>query len=128
MVLQFLAPVLLALTFVMLAAYAGALRALDVYFNPSEDSVLFGDDSEPPRSPDRIELIRSGFQMDDPDDGSLLSICFAVPQSDVAGQMKPENEVTQGECCCPDWFERRDERTRSGDTRRYEVALARAGE
>jgi len=50
MVLQFALPVLVGFTFVMLAAYAGTLRALEVYFDPDEDSVFLSDDSEPPRT------------------------------------------------------------------------------
>jgi len=40
---------LVAFTFVTLAAYAGALRALDVYFDPNQDSVFLNDDSRPPK-------------------------------------------------------------------------------
>jgi ADP-ribose pyrophosphatase YjhB (NUDIX family) len=79
-------------------------------------------------SSDQIEVIRTGFYIDDPDDGSLLSICFAVPRSEVTGQMKPKNEIAEVEFCDPNLFERREERIRSVDERRYEVALARTDE
>lgn len=48
MVLQFLVPALLGFAFVMIAAYAGSLRALEVYFDPDQDSIFLSDDSNPP--------------------------------------------------------------------------------
>jgi len=48
--LQYLFPALIAFVFVMFAAYTGALRALDVYFDPYQDSVVLSDDSESPSS------------------------------------------------------------------------------
>ena len=50
MVLEFLFPALIGFVFVMIAAYAGALRALDVYFDPTQDSIFLPDDHEPPNS------------------------------------------------------------------------------
>jgi hypothetical protein len=41
-------PPLVAFGFVTIAAYAGTLRALDVYFDPEQDSVFLSDD-RPPR-------------------------------------------------------------------------------
>ncbi len=49
MVLEFL-PILIGFAFVMIAAYAGALRALEVYFDPEQDSIFLSDDYEPPGS------------------------------------------------------------------------------
>jgi len=40
---------LVAFRFMTLAAYAGALRALDVYFDPNQDSVFIFDDPKPPK-------------------------------------------------------------------------------
>ena len=48
MVLEIVLPGLVLFTFIMVSAYAGALRALDVYFDPDKDSVFLSDDSEPP--------------------------------------------------------------------------------
>lgn len=50
MVLELILPALLGFVFVMIAAYAGALRALEVYFDPTHDSIFLSDDSEPPDS------------------------------------------------------------------------------
>lgn len=49
MVLQFVLPAVIAFAFVMISAYAGALRALEVYFDPDADSIFLSDDAEPPR-------------------------------------------------------------------------------
>jgi hypothetical protein len=48
MVLEVLLPALIGFVFVMLAAYAGALRALEVYFDPDQDSIFLSNDVEPP--------------------------------------------------------------------------------
>ncbi|GAB6862093.1 hypothetical protein ACFR97_05535 [Haloplanus litoreus] len=48
MVLQFAVPALIGFAFVMIAAYAGSLRALEVYFDPDQDSIFLSDDSDPP--------------------------------------------------------------------------------
>lgn len=45
-----LIPALIAFTFVMIAAYAGTMRALEVYFDPEQDSVFLSDDCEPPNA------------------------------------------------------------------------------
>jgi hypothetical protein len=48
MVLGILLPSLIGFVFVMVAAYAGTLRALEVYFDPDQDSIFLSDDVEPP--------------------------------------------------------------------------------
>lgn len=48
MVLDLLGLALIGFTFVMAAAYAGTLRALDVYFDPEQDSIFLSDDAGPP--------------------------------------------------------------------------------
>lgn len=48
MVLELIIPALVGFAFVMISAYAGALRALEVYFDPNQDSIFLSDDSEPP--------------------------------------------------------------------------------
>lgn len=41
-------PALLGFAFVMIAAYAGSLRALEVYFDPENDSIFLSSDYEVP--------------------------------------------------------------------------------
>ena len=48
MVLGPLLGLLVGFAFVATAAYAGTLRALDVYFDPRRDSVFLSDDHDPP--------------------------------------------------------------------------------
>ena len=50
MVVGFVLSALIAFTFVMIAAYAGTLRALEVYFDPTQDSIFLSNDAEPPES------------------------------------------------------------------------------
>ncbi len=50
MVLELVLPAFLGFVFVMISAYAGALRALEVYFDPDQDSIFLSDDSEPPNA------------------------------------------------------------------------------
>ena len=49
MVVGFVLPALVGFTFVMIAAYAGTLRALEVYFDPTQDSIFLSEDSGPPK-------------------------------------------------------------------------------
>lgn len=48
MVLGFVLPTLIGFTFVMIAAYAGTLRALEVYFDPTRDNIFLSEESDPP--------------------------------------------------------------------------------
>jgi hypothetical protein len=48
MVLGFVLAAALSFAFLMIAADAGTLRALEVYFDPDEDSVFLSDDARPP--------------------------------------------------------------------------------
>lgn len=48
MVLELLLPALIGFAFVMIAAYAGALRALEVYFDPNQDSIFLSKEADPP--------------------------------------------------------------------------------
>ncbi|SFL50747.1 hypothetical protein SAMN04487950_4053 [Halogranum rubrum] len=50
MVAELVFPLVAGFVFVMGAAYAGTLRALEVYFDPKQDSIFLSDDYEPPRS------------------------------------------------------------------------------
>ncbi|WP_199722467.1 hypothetical protein [Haloarcula sp. Atlit-47R] len=48
MAVEFLLPGLIGFAFVMVAAYAGSLRALEVYFDSEQDSIFLSDDYDPP--------------------------------------------------------------------------------
>ncbi|WP_254271083.1 hypothetical protein [Haloarcula marina] len=48
MVLDLLFPALIGFVFVMAAAYAGTLRALEIYFDPEQDSIFLSDDYDAP--------------------------------------------------------------------------------
>lgn len=45
-----LLPAVIGFLFVMLAAYGGTLRALEVYYDPEKSSVFLSDDHRPPYS------------------------------------------------------------------------------
>ncbi|WP_166377311.1 hypothetical protein [Halorubrum sp. BOL3-1] len=49
MVLGLLLPAGISFVFAAVAAYVGALRALEVYFDPTQDSVFLTDDRDPPQ-------------------------------------------------------------------------------
>ncbi|WP_195837555.1 hypothetical protein [Halorhabdus sp. CBA1104] len=49
MVLQIVLPAVLLFAFIMISADAGALRALEVYFDPEADSIFLSDDRGPPQ-------------------------------------------------------------------------------
>jgi hypothetical protein len=49
MVLGLLVPAAVSFVFAAVAAYVGALRALEVYFDPHQDSVFLANDGGPPR-------------------------------------------------------------------------------
>jgi hypothetical protein len=49
MVLGLVVPAAVSFVFAAVAAYVGALRALEVYFDPDQDSVFLMDDRDPPR-------------------------------------------------------------------------------
>ncbi|WP_197431331.1 hypothetical protein [Halorubrum sp. CBA1125] len=49
MVLGILLPAAVSFVFVTIAAYVGALRALEVYFDPTKDSVFLTEGNTPPR-------------------------------------------------------------------------------
>ncbi|MFB6112968.1 MAG: hypothetical protein ABEJ58_02555 [Halodesulfurarchaeum sp.] len=50
MVLDVILSGIIGFAFVMIAAYAGTLRALEVYFDPDQNSIFLSDGSEPPGS------------------------------------------------------------------------------
>ena len=49
MVLQFILPALVAFVVLLTASYIGTLRALDVYFDPTQDSYFTADEGPPRR-------------------------------------------------------------------------------
>ena len=49
MALGFLLGGLVLFVFVMIASYAGTLRALDVYHDPKATSIFLSEDHDPPR-------------------------------------------------------------------------------
>lgn len=48
MVLGLILPAAISFVFAAVAAYVGALRALEVYFDPTQDSVFLTDDGDRP--------------------------------------------------------------------------------
>ena len=76
-------------------------------------------------APDDLALLRTGFYMDDPRDGSLLSICFAVAWSDVQGCPRALNEIEDVRRCPLESFAGAEERVRTVDRERYETAMER---
>jgi len=48
MVLSLLLPAAVSFVFAAIAAYVGALRALEVYFDPNQDSAFLVNDRAPP--------------------------------------------------------------------------------
>jgi hypothetical protein len=47
MVLGLVVPAAVSFVFAAIAAYVGALRALEVYFDPNQDSVFLENDRDP---------------------------------------------------------------------------------
>ncbi|QPV64944.1 NUDIX domain-containing protein [Halosimplex litoreum] len=44
--------------------------------------------------PDALELVRTGFDIEDPADGSYLSVCFAVERAETTGSLDPGSECS----------------------------------
>jgi len=78
--------------------------------------------------PDALELVRTGFHVDDPDEGSLLSVCFAVDRDRTAGAVRAGAEPTDARFWDPNELLASDEQTRSVDRRRIEAAVDRLRE
>lgn len=75
--------------------------------------------------PDDLVLVRTGFEMADPDDGSILSICFAVERAATTGEPTVGDEPLDVRFEDPTELLAGDERTRSVDLRRIEAAFER---
>ncbi|WP_415379501.1 NUDIX domain-containing protein [Halosimplex sp. TS25] len=75
--------------------------------------------------PDALELARTGLDVDDPDEGSYLSVTFAVERADTAGAVRAGAETTDARFWS--FADLRDSGvlTRSVDCRRIEAAVER---
>jgi ADP-ribose pyrophosphatase YjhB (NUDIX family) len=75
--------------------------------------------------PAALELVQTDFEMGDPDDGSLLSVCFAVERRRTGGDVRPGSEPTDARFWDPHALLASDEQTRSIDRRRMKAAFER---
>ncbi|QLH80859.1 NUDIX domain-containing protein [Halosimplex pelagicum] len=75
--------------------------------------------------PDALTLVRTGFDIDDPDDGSYLSICFAVDRDETTGTVDPGPECADARWWPVVEFSATDAWIRSVDRRRVEAAVDR---
>ena len=76
-------------------------------------------------SPKDIEFVRTGFHAENPDDGSILSICFAVGRDQTTGDPQVGDEPTAVRFWNPQESLESNEQTRSGDLRCIEASLRR---
>ena len=79
-------------------------------------------------SPEDVELVRTGFHVENPDDGSILSICFAVERDQTAGDPSADEEPTAVRFWNPRKLLDSDEQTRSVDLRCIEASFERIRE
>lgn len=75
--------------------------------------------------PDALELVRTGFDMDDPADGSYLSVCFAVERADTRGCVSAGPEASDARFWSFAAIRDTDEWVRSVGRRRVEAAVER---
>jgi len=73
--------------------------------------------------PDALELARTGFHVEDPAEGSLLSVCFAIECERTRGTVRPGSEPTDARFWDPATLLASDAETRSVDLRRMEAAF-----
>jgi ADP-ribose pyrophosphatase YjhB (NUDIX family) len=73
--------------------------------------------------PDDLELARTGFHVEDPAEGSLLSVCFGVEREHTRGTVRPGSEPTDARFWDPETLLASDAETRSVDLRRMEAAF-----
>jgi len=76
-------------------------------------------------SPEDVEIVRTGFHIENPDDGSILSICFAVDRDYTTGNPSVGDEPTAVSFWNPHTLLNSDEQTRSVDFRCIEAAFKR---
>lgn len=72
-----------------------------------------------------VELVYTDLNVDDPDDGSILTICFAVERDRTAGTPQAGDEPAAAEFRNPRRLVESAERTRSVDLRCLEAAFER---
>lgn len=94
------------------SARAGAARELE------EETGLAVD-------PAALELVHTGFEMDDPDDGSLVSVCFAVEREQTRGAVRAGVEPTDARFWEPAALLASDAETRPIDRERVAAAFER---
>lgn len=95
------------------SAAVGAARELE------EETNLRADPAD-------LELVRTGFKMDDQADGSILSICFAIERDQTRGSPRAGTEPDAVRFWNPSRLQASDsERTRTVDRRCLEVARDR---
>lgn len=76
-------------------------------------------------SPEDLELLRTDFHVDDPDDGSILSICFAVERNRTDGTPSVGDEPIAVRFWDPQELLASDGETRSLELRCLEAAFDR---
>lgn len=76
-------------------------------------------------SPEDIELARTGFHVENPDEGSILSIWFAVEYDYATGAPKVGDEPTAVRFWNPQELVESDQTTRLLDLRNIEVGFGR---
>lgn len=78
--------------------------------------------------PEDLTLVRTGFDVDDPDEGSFLSICFAVQFEKTTGQLEAGSEPDAVRFWDPGQLQSRESaRTRSVSQQCIEAARDRLG-
>lgn len=75
--------------------------------------------------PADLTLVRTGFDVDDPADGSYLSVCFAVEREDAPGSIDPGEECRDASFWTFETLRSDDPGTRSVDRRRIGAAVDR---
>lgn len=75
--------------------------------------------------PEDLTLVRTGFHVENPDEGSILSICFAVERERTTGTPQVGGEPTAVQFWEPREVLEGDEQTRSVDLRCVEAAFGR---
>jgi ADP-ribose pyrophosphatase YjhB (NUDIX family) len=75
--------------------------------------------------PGDLVLVGTGLDVDDPDDGSYLSVCFAVERNGTVGDVEPGDEASDARFRRPETVVAEGDRLRSVDRRRIERAFVR---
>ncbi len=75
--------------------------------------------------PEDLALVRTGHYVENPDEGSILSICFAAERELTTGTPEVGDEPTDVQFRDPQELLERDEQTRSVDLRCLEAAVGR---